>query len=147
VKPNGRRRFNRRLAVAFVVAIVCALVAGGVGTGLALAQQARMTAVGSPRSAPARAAAQSPLRVAVKRALAGRIVSIDGDRLVVRDAKSQRQIVLLTDATKIRRRAKATDRAALVPGAAIAVLGAPGPEGALVARLVSVTADPPRRAP
>jgi hypothetical protein len=129
-------RLTRRLAVALIASVVLALVVGGVGAGLTLAQQQP-----TPTAGP-------PSRVAEKvdkRALAGRVVSVDGDRLTVRDQKRRERVVQLRENTVVRRKGRRADRSALAPGASVAAFGLPRADGALDARLIVVNQPAPNR--
>lgn len=122
---------RQRIVVAVIATLVVAVVGGGVNTGLTLAKQ---------QSAEARRTGQ-PARPAqtAQHGVVGLLVRVDGDRLVVRDRQRQLREVRVVGKTEVRSGGKRVGRSALVPGARVAVIGAPAPNRVLVARLVSVS--------
>lgn len=124
---------RKRLIVAVIATLVVALVAGGVGAGLTLAQQ---------RAAPTRAAlaprpaVETPVPVA-GHSLVGRVVSVEGDRLLVRDRQRRLREIQLAPRTIVRRQGKLADKGSLASGDRVAVIGQPGPGRGLVAKLIA----------
>ncbi len=139
---------RRRVVIAVIATLVVALVGGGVGTGLSLAQQQRAAnRSAQPASQRPAAATTSPVPVATH-GLVGRIVTVEGDRLLIRDQQRRLREVRLVAATVVRREGKRIDHGLLAPGDRIAAVGQPGPERALIARLITVgPATTPRPAP
>ncbi len=76
--------------------------------------------------------------------LAGRVLAVDDDRLVIRDRPRRLREVRVGDRTVVREQGKRIDRRQLAPGDRVAVVGAPGRDGVLVARGIVVAPGPAR---
>jgi hypothetical protein len=130
-----------RIAVAAIAALVVVLLAGGIGAGVTLGH--RRVAAGQAASSPAPAVA-TPMPV-TRHSLIGRVVAVEGDRVLVRDRQRVLREVRLTGATAIRKQRRLAPHGVLAPGARVAVLGRPSPDRALVARLIVVESGPGSR--
>jgi len=127
-----------RVAIAAIATAVVVLMGGGVRAGLTLAQR---QAAANQAAQVQRPVTASPVPVATH-SIIGRISAAEGDRLLVRDRQRHLREVRLVGATVIRASGRRVDRRALLPGDRVAVVGQPGPDRALVARLITVSRAP-----